>query len=431
LFGKGVIGYGLKLNDNLIHLLENGANSSAPIAPLVGQIWYNTNTQSPLIWTGTVWNGLESTTVGATGPTGADGPTGPAGAVGLGTIGPTGASGPTGPSAGPTGPTGPDGVAGPSGPTGPTGMGATGPTGPTGAGIVGPTGATGPIGYPGRNRLDNGAMEVVQRTLPITTGGYCLDRWLCYWTGSGSSGTISQAATTTFTSRKQGSVVANTVPIGGTITWWQRIEASRSYDLAGNNVTVQADINYSTSAGVTNFAFLLHYANTLDNFTSPTLIGTAAFTPSVLAGTFTATFAVPSVATNGLTLGIQATQSGATGNVTINITSVQLEPGTIATPFERTPIAVDFVNCQRYYTTGKITTWGYAGSAGVAMGQTVGLGGSMRGTPTVASSGTPSLTNCPTLYLSAASSGAVTGSANATAAGAMYFSGNFTASADL
>lgn len=106
LFGRGVIGYGLKLNDNLIHLLENGANSSAPIAPLVGQIWYNTNTQSPLIWTGTVWNGLESTTVGATGPTGAVGPMGPVGAVGLGTIGPTGASGPTGPSAGPTGPTG-------------------------------------------------------------------------------------------------------------------------------------------------------------------------------------------------------------------------------------------------------------------------------------------------------------------------------------
>jgi len=45
LVGKNYAGYGQFLDDNFIHLLENSANSTAPTAPLTGQLWWDsTNT---------------------------------------------------------------------------------------------------------------------------------------------------------------------------------------------------------------------------------------------------------------------------------------------------------------------------------------------------------------------------------------------------
>ena len=45
LIGKNYAGYGQFLDDNFIHLLENSANSTAPAAPLTGQLWWDsTNT---------------------------------------------------------------------------------------------------------------------------------------------------------------------------------------------------------------------------------------------------------------------------------------------------------------------------------------------------------------------------------------------------
>jgi len=45
LIGKNYAGYGQFLDDNFIHLLENSANTTAPAAPLTGQLWWDsTNT---------------------------------------------------------------------------------------------------------------------------------------------------------------------------------------------------------------------------------------------------------------------------------------------------------------------------------------------------------------------------------------------------
>lgn len=44
LVGKNYAGYGEFLNENVIHLLESGANTTAPGAPLTGQLWYNKTT---------------------------------------------------------------------------------------------------------------------------------------------------------------------------------------------------------------------------------------------------------------------------------------------------------------------------------------------------------------------------------------------------
>jgi hypothetical protein len=45
LVGKNYPGYGLFLNQNMVQLMENFAKSSAPTAPLPGQLWWNSSTK--------------------------------------------------------------------------------------------------------------------------------------------------------------------------------------------------------------------------------------------------------------------------------------------------------------------------------------------------------------------------------------------------
>jgi hypothetical protein len=58
LVGKNYAGYGQFLDDNFIHLLENGANSTPPGAPLTGQLWFNTSTGVLQVYNGTAFKAL-------------------------------------------------------------------------------------------------------------------------------------------------------------------------------------------------------------------------------------------------------------------------------------------------------------------------------------------------------------------------------------
>jgi len=52
LFGKSYSGFGEGLNENLVKLLENTASTSAPTAPLRGQLWMDTNTNQLKVYDG-------------------------------------------------------------------------------------------------------------------------------------------------------------------------------------------------------------------------------------------------------------------------------------------------------------------------------------------------------------------------------------------
>ena len=41
LIGKGYAGYGEKIAENFLHLLENFSNGTAPSSPIKGQLWYD------------------------------------------------------------------------------------------------------------------------------------------------------------------------------------------------------------------------------------------------------------------------------------------------------------------------------------------------------------------------------------------------------
>ena len=52
LFGKSYSGFGELLNENLVKLLENAASTSAPTAPLKGELWFDTNTNQIKVYDG-------------------------------------------------------------------------------------------------------------------------------------------------------------------------------------------------------------------------------------------------------------------------------------------------------------------------------------------------------------------------------------------
>jgi hypothetical protein len=69
LVGKNYAGYGEFLDENFIHLLESGANTTAPAAPLTGQLWWDKTNTLLKVYTGTTFKNIGSATASATQPT--------------------------------------------------------------------------------------------------------------------------------------------------------------------------------------------------------------------------------------------------------------------------------------------------------------------------------------------------------------------------
>jgi hypothetical protein len=69
LVGKNYAGYGEFLDENFIRLLENSSNTTAPGAPLVGQLWWNSSQDLLQVYNGTQWKTISSATASASAPT--------------------------------------------------------------------------------------------------------------------------------------------------------------------------------------------------------------------------------------------------------------------------------------------------------------------------------------------------------------------------
>jgi len=68
LVGKNYAGYGEFLDENFIHLLENGSNTVQPGAPLVGQLWWDKANNVLKVYNGSVFKVISSATASATAP---------------------------------------------------------------------------------------------------------------------------------------------------------------------------------------------------------------------------------------------------------------------------------------------------------------------------------------------------------------------------
>jgi hypothetical protein len=68
LVGKNYAGYGEFLDENFIHLLENSSNSTAPTAPLTGQLWWDSTNQLLKVYNGSIFKVISAATASATAP---------------------------------------------------------------------------------------------------------------------------------------------------------------------------------------------------------------------------------------------------------------------------------------------------------------------------------------------------------------------------
>ena len=68
LVGKNYAGYGEFLDENFIHLLESGASTTAPAAPLTGQLWWDKTNTLLKVYTGTAFKNIGSATSSASQP---------------------------------------------------------------------------------------------------------------------------------------------------------------------------------------------------------------------------------------------------------------------------------------------------------------------------------------------------------------------------
>lgn len=68
LVGKNYAGYGDFLNENYIHLLENGSNTTAPSAPLTGQLWWDKTNSLLKVYNGSTFKTISAATSSASAP---------------------------------------------------------------------------------------------------------------------------------------------------------------------------------------------------------------------------------------------------------------------------------------------------------------------------------------------------------------------------
>ena len=68
LVGKNYAGYGEFLDENFIHLLENGANTTAPAAPLTGQLWWDKTNTLLKVYNGSTFKTISAATASASQP---------------------------------------------------------------------------------------------------------------------------------------------------------------------------------------------------------------------------------------------------------------------------------------------------------------------------------------------------------------------------
>jgi hypothetical protein len=270
-----------------------------------------------------------------------------------------------------------------------------------------------------RNRIINGDMRIDQRnagaSVAVTTAGqYTLDRWAVASPTSFGGQLTAQRSTTAptgFTNSLSLTATTADSSIGATeyYSCIQRLEgfnvADFGWGAAGaSTVTlsfwVRASIAGTYSGSLRNSAsdrsYVFEYSISSANTWEYKTIQIAGDTTgtwlkdngvgidlwwSVGTGSTYKSSTVGSWQAGAYLASTNQTQLISTSGATFYITGVQLEAGTVATPFERRPYGTELALCQRYYQESR-TASGY-GNASSSIQASVSLVVSMRASPSV------------------------------------------------
>lgn len=214
-----------------------------------------------------------------------------------------------------------------------------------------------------RNAIINGGMNIWQRgsggIVPTSTQPYSADRWESYRDGYATGLAVYRPSGPTgiqYAARVQRDA-GNTST--ASIAFGQPIETANSVRFIGKTVTLsfyaRSGANFSSASSLLS-VFLATGTGTDQNFRNGftgrvnVISSSATLTTSWQRFTYTGTIG------SGISqVGVQFsyTPVGTAGAADhFEITGVQLEEGTIATPFEQRPIGTELALCQRYYELG-------------------------------------------------------------------------------
>lgn len=214
-------------------------------------------------------------------------------------------------------------------------------------------------GYYSPNYIINGAFDIWQRGASFTnptSGSYLADRWVTFWNGSGATRTISRQTFTPGSAPVVGyeaesffrfaQTVAGT---GGTFnTIQQRVEDVRT--LAGQVIT----ISFWAKADASRNISITPFQNFGTGGSAQVVLSSQSIALSSSWARYTASFTLPSL--TGKTIGTSS-YFGIEFSLPVNAIGtfdfwgVQVEEGTVATPFRRNTNSLqgELAACQRYY----------------------------------------------------------------------------------
>lgn len=253
-----------------------------------------------------------------------------------------------------------------------------------------------------RNRVINGNFDIWQRSTSVTSvtpfySYYGPDRWQCFRSGGVAGATFSRtnnfdSNATYYLKAQRDSANTSTNPIQVTTSF----ETLENYKLLGKQITLSfkllkgADLTGVVMAQVV--CGVGTDGNLSNGFTSQSVVCTANISPTTGLTQYSVTGTVPSSATQiGITF--TYTPTGTAGaNDWFGVTGVQLELGSVATPFEQRPIGLELSLCQRYAQVFKLVSAGAAGITTTAYNTSAVVGvevkmPEMRSSPTVSNSG--------------------------------------------
>ena len=303
-------------------------------------------------------------------------------------------------------------------------------------------------GPPAPNPIDNAEMRVAQRgttfanvasgaALPALT----LDRWLAYRAGFVAGLGVSQVAGSTgYASAARLQRTSGDTSTAALI-FGQILETSECARFAGQTVTLSATLkagaNFSAASGAVTFQVSTGTGTDegRTKLAAGTWTGAAAVSGSVTATTtatrLKATVAIPATATE-LAAIVSYVPVGTAGAAdTLDIAGVQLEPSSVAGPFQREPIAAALQRCQRHYRTGAVRFDGYFGISTAVFSAPEDFQVPMRAVPTLTQTSASATGVSTTTGSTAVTAQGFNDSRTSTAMGAGSWATNYTASADL
>jgi len=268
----------------------------------------------------------------------------------------------------------------------------------------------------GRNKVINGGFEIAQRGTSFTAGTnsddmYTLDRW--YLLSDGNDIVDVTQESTTVPTNGHRAIALDVETANKKFGIAQIIEGANCAGLIGNTVTLSFKAKVSATTKLDNVkAAIIAWSGTEDTVTSdivsawevegtrPTLIANATYenTPANLNlttsyATYTISAAVDTASTKNIILFIWSDVTDTTAGDFLYIADVQLEAGSVRSPFESRIIETELAMCQRYYYRKSLGTVGaiFAVANNISTTQAVGyidFPVTMRAAPTLEQNGT-------------------------------------------